>query len=69
MSVDDNLMCSFQILKPAEQKVAQMAHPRPNTPPRVKSMKYWLTVRFMISLKINIKDYKINIMHVRGEVR
>lgn len=40
MSVDDNLMCSFQILKPAEQKVAQMAHPRPNTPPRVKSMKY-----------------------------
>lgn len=48
MSVDDNLMCSFQILKPAEQKIAQMAHPRPNTPPRVKSMKYWLRIKFMI---------------------
>lgn len=41
MSVDENLVCSFQILKPAEQKIAQMSNPRPNTPPRVKSSKYW----------------------------
>jgi serine/threonine-protein phosphatase PP1 catalytic subunit len=40
MSVDENLVCSFQILKPAEQKIAQMGNPRPNTPPRVKSSKY-----------------------------
>lgn len=40
MSVDENLVCSFQILKPAEQKIAQMSNPRPNTPPRVKSSKY-----------------------------
>ena len=40
MSVDEDLMCSFQILKSAEQKVAKMAHPRPNTPPRIKSMQY-----------------------------
>ena len=40
MSVDDNLVCAFQILKPAEQKLAQMSNPRPNTPPRVKSNKY-----------------------------
>ena len=39
MSVDENLLCSFQILKPAEQKIGQM-NPRPNTPPRIKSMKY-----------------------------
>lgn len=43
-------MCSFQILKPAEQKVAQMAHPRPNTPPRVKSMKYWLNILLLFNL-------------------
>jgi serine/threonine-protein phosphatase PP1 catalytic subunit len=40
MSVDENLVCSFQILKPVEQKISQMSHPRPNTPPRVKSSKY-----------------------------
>ena len=40
MSVNEDLMCSFQILKPAEQKIAQMSQPRPNTPPRIKSMKY-----------------------------
>jgi len=40
MSVDENLMCSFQILKPAEQKISQITNPRPNTPPRVKSTKY-----------------------------
>lgn len=40
MSVDENLICSFQILKPVEQKIAQMNNPRPNTPPRVKSTKY-----------------------------
>jgi serine/threonine-protein phosphatase PP1 catalytic subunit len=40
MSVDENLICSFQILKPVEQKIAQMSNPRPNTPPRVKSSKY-----------------------------
>jgi serine/threonine-protein phosphatase PP1 catalytic subunit len=41
MSVDDTLMCSFQILKPAEkkQKVAYGANNnanRPITPPRAK---------------------------------
>lgn len=41
MSVDENLVCSFQILKPAEQKIVQMGNTRPNTPPRVKSSKYW----------------------------
>jgi serine/threonine-protein phosphatase PP1 catalytic subunit len=40
MSVDENLICSFQILKPVEQKIAQMNNPRPHTPPRVKSTKY-----------------------------
>lgn len=37
MSVDDNLMCSFQILKPADKKgttVAVGQHARPNTPPK-----------------------------------
>jgi serine/threonine-protein phosphatase PP1 catalytic subunit len=38
MSVDDTLMCSFQILKPAEKKAKYqyggMNGARPNTPPR-----------------------------------
>ena len=37
MTVDENLVCSFQILKPAEQRIAQMNNPRPNTPPRPKT--------------------------------
>ena len=37
MSVDENLMCSFQILKPAEKKPNSMfGQTRPNTPPRTK---------------------------------
>merc|ERR1712139_151739 len=36
MSVDENLMCSFQILKPAERKLAStFGAGRPSTPPRV----------------------------------
>jgi len=35
MSVDENLMCSFQILKPAEKK-PPAGHVRPNTPPKAK---------------------------------
>jgi len=37
MSVDETLMCSFQILKPAEKKpkqASQNGRGRPNTPPR-----------------------------------
>ena len=35
MSVDDTLMCSFQILKPAEKKSARFVGGlRPATPPR-----------------------------------
>ena len=39
MSVDDTLMCSFQILKPAEkkQRLAQAVEARPHTPPAVKT--------------------------------
>ena len=33
MSVDENLMCSFQVLKPASKKAGHLAK-RPNTPPR-----------------------------------
>jgi len=37
MSVDENLMCSFQILKPAEKKQGPgLNNGRPNTPPRSK---------------------------------
>jgi hypothetical protein len=37
MSVDENLMCSFQILKPAEKKTGiPIGTGRPNTPPRTK---------------------------------
>lgn len=37
MSVDESLMCSFQILKPAEKKTGiQIGTGRPNTPPRTK---------------------------------
>jgi len=36
MSVDENLMCSFQILKPADKKVGGVGVGRPNTPPRTK---------------------------------
>ena len=37
MSVDENLMCSFQILKPAEKKPNSVfGQTRPNTPPRTK---------------------------------
>ena len=40
MTVDENLMCSFQILKPAEKKAAMgfggLAGGRPSTPPRNK---------------------------------
>jgi len=35
MTVDETLMCSFQILKPAEQRYGAMSG-RPNTPPRKK---------------------------------
>ena len=33
MSVDENLMCSFQVLKPASKK-GLLGKQRPNTPPR-----------------------------------
>lgn len=37
MSVDENLLCSFQILKPAEKKPNSMfGQNRPSTPPRTK---------------------------------
>jgi len=39
MSIDETLMCSFQILKPAEKKMGAtsgMAGGRPFTPPRAK---------------------------------
>ena len=39
MTVDENLMCSFQILKPAEKKptgFGGLAGGRPSTPPRSK---------------------------------
>ena len=40
MTVDETLMCSFQILKPAEQKFGGIGtQGRPNTPPR-KKVKY-----------------------------
>jgi len=35
MTVDETLMCSFQILKPAEQR-GYTSNGRPNTPPRKK---------------------------------
>lgn len=34
MSVDETLMCSFQILKPAEKKAGLFGRARPQTPPR-----------------------------------
>ena len=43
MTVDENLMCSFQILKPAERKLmggfGSMMGSRPSTPPRNKTGK------------------------------
>lgn len=38
MSVDSNLLCSFQMLKPAEKKPVSLffAQQRPSTPPRNK---------------------------------
>jgi len=40
MSVDESLMCSFQILKPAEKKTkfnyGKMGEGRPVTPPKSK---------------------------------
>lgn len=34
MSIDEDLVCSFQILKPAEKFNLPAGHVRPNTPPR-----------------------------------
>jgi serine/threonine-protein phosphatase PP1 catalytic subunit len=34
MSVDETLMCSFQILKPADMKKGVSAVGRPSTPPK-----------------------------------
>ena len=36
MSVDETLMCSFQILKPNEKKGLSVGSGRPNTPPKSK---------------------------------
>ena len=36
MSVDETLMCSFQILKPSEKKGLSIGSGRPNTPPKSK---------------------------------
>ncbi|KRX01833.1 hypothetical protein PPERSA_00543 [Pseudocohnilembus persalinus] len=36
MTIDESLMCSFQILKPAEQQARYGGIGRPNTPPRKK---------------------------------
>ena len=36
MSVDETLMCSFQILKPGEKKGLSVGSGRPNTPPKLK---------------------------------
>ena len=33
MSIDENLMCSFQILKPTDKKTPQATGARPYTPP------------------------------------
>lgn len=48
MSVDDTLMCSFQILKPAEkkQKLTYGAGGRPVTPPKSKVL---LQLTYLIS--------------------
>ena len=37
MNIDDSLLCSFQILKPAEKKIGSGLGNRPYTPPRAKS--------------------------------
>jgi len=36
MSVDENLMCSFQILKPANKVKSNLSLQRSNTPPKQK---------------------------------
>jgi len=38
MSVDENLMCSFQVLKPVDKK-PRFAGARPATPPRQRNSK------------------------------
>lgn len=38
MSVDENLMCSFQVLKPVDKK-PRFAGARPATPPRARNGK------------------------------
>jgi serine/threonine-protein phosphatase PP1 catalytic subunit len=39
MNIDESLLCSFQILKPAEKKIGQnLGMNRPYTPPRTKPM-------------------------------
>ena len=57
MSVDDSLMCSFQVLKPAEKKPTSMFGPggiaaqlRPNTPPLTKVYKSALFFATIIGL-------------------
>ncbi|OMJ94956.1 hypothetical protein SteCoe_1818 [Stentor coeruleus] len=37
MSIDDLLLCSFQVLKPAEKKIGNSLTNRPYTPPRTKN--------------------------------
>ena len=39
MSVDETLMCSFQVLKPSDKKPKTSYGGRPVTPPRVKTPK------------------------------
>ena len=41
MSVDENLTCSFQILKPTN-KIGQMNNARPITPPKDKKFKKFI---------------------------
>jgi len=47
MTVDETLMCSFQILKPAEQKGQNFQQGRPNTPPRNKVIIIVKQIRIM----------------------
>ena len=65
MSVDENLMCSFQILIPAEKKPNSVfGQARPNTPPRTKvSLKIILLIlTFFCSIvhQLNGEDWSIN---------
>jgi hypothetical protein len=61
MTVDETLMCSFQILKPAEQKGQNFQQGRPNTPPRNKVIIIVKQIRIMWIEKIERQlQYNLN---------